>query len=553
MAGESCHSRSLSWLARSCIPADPARHTAVPVPVPISAASTTNLISSTHPASEEEEESPISALPDDLLLECLARVPRASLLPLPAVCRRFASLLASDAFLHLRRARGLLRPTLLAVSVPSSSHGSTFARALIHLDAPRPDLAEVAALPLPQTLLHLHCHGAASSSAFAHARAVAVGRSVFLIGRGATLRVDALTGATRSCAPTLFPRKKFAAAATRDRIYVAGGSSRTAAVEEYDPAVDAWRVVAQAPRRRYGCAGAVAGGVFYVAGGVAVSASGIEARAACAAGTVDALHLASGAWARGAPRAVPGGGCVVGACGAGDHLYVVASHAAGLSFWRLGVSGRGGGAWVPLEAPPVPRGCVVGLGVAVRVAMAGVGAGDRIVAVVNASAVRRGHGGAGVPLQGLVLVYDVAGGKWTRAPDLPPGFRRAACVAVDDMAFYYSGCHLLRRGGLHGPGLRHRGGGGPARSSSSPPSRSPPTSASSPRPAPRSEPVAVVVVGLDGAAIDALYPKYPHVVVGSGGGDDDPCCAICLGELAAGAGPGAATGSTRDAPSGGCV
>ncbi|GJN28377.1 hypothetical protein PR202_gb16490 [Eleusine coracana subsp. coracana] len=431
MAGESCHSRSLSWLARSCIPADPARHTAVPISMP----STTNLISSTNPASEEEEESPISALPDDLLLECLARVPRASLHPLPAVCLRFASLLASDAFLHLRRARGHLRPTLLALSVPSSSsHGSTFARALIHLDASRPDPAEVAALPLPAPLLNLHCHGGdASSNAFAHARVVAVGREVFVIGRGATLRVDALTGSARSCAPTLFPRKKFAAAATADRIYVAGGSSRTAAVEEYDPAADAWRVVAQAPRRRYGCAGAVAGGVFYVAGGVAVSSSspggGIEA---CAAGTVDALHLASGAW--GAPRAVPGGGCVVGACGAGGHLYVVASHAAGLSFWRLGVSGRGG-AWVPLEAPPVPSGCVVGLGVAVRVAMAGVGAaGDRIVAVVNASPVRRGHGvgGAAVPLQGLVLVYDVAGGgKWTCAPDLPHGFRRAACVAVE--------------------------------------------------------------------------------------------------------------------------
>ena len=114
MAAESCHPRGFSWLARSCIPADPARHIAVPVP--ISATATTN------PASDTEE-SPISTLPDELLLECLARVPRSSLHPLPAVCRRFAALLASHGFLHLRRAHGRLRPCLLAVSV-SSAHGA---------------------------------------------------------------------------------------------------------------------------------------------------------------------------------------------------------------------------------------------------------------------------------------------------------------------------------------------------------------------------------------------------------------------------------------------
>nr|CAB3489018.1 unnamed protein product [Digitaria exilis] len=48
----------------------------------------------------------------------------------------------------------------------------------------------------------------------------------------------------------------------------------------------------------------------------------------------------------------------------------------------------------------------------------------------------------------------------------------------------------------------------------------PPTSASS---------SAAVVLGLDGAAIDALYPKYPHA-----GSTDDGPCAICLGELARG-------------------
>jgi hypothetical protein len=71
------------------------------------------------------------------------------------------------------------------------------------------------------------------------------------------------------------------------------------------------------------------------------------------------------------------------------------------------------------------------MGMAVRVALTGVG-GDRVVAVVNASAVRGHVAAAGaVALEGLVLVYDIAAGKWTRAPDLPLGFRRAACVAVE--------------------------------------------------------------------------------------------------------------------------
>ncbi|XP_040384943.1 F-box/kelch-repeat protein At5g26960-like [Oryza brachyantha] len=422
-AAESCHSRSLSWLVKSCIPADPARHIAVPVPVPIPAHPA--LCPTTLQPPPPSSASPISALPDDLLLECLARVPRASIPPLPSVCRRFATLLASDAFLHLRRAHAQLHPSLLALSVSDSGF---IAQALLQFDAFAPVL-EVAALPLPPTLLH--CGG----SVFAHARAVVLGREVFLIGRGATLRVDALTGAARACAPTLFPRKKFAAAAVGDRIYVAGGSARTAAVEEYDPEADAWRVVTEAPRWRYGCAGAAAGGVFYVAGGVAVSGEGARAlEAHVCAGSVDALHVASGTWAR--PRALPGGGCVVGACGVSEHLYVIASHAVELSFWRwCGATGRGGdgrgwGGWVALEAPPMPRGSV-GLGMAVRVAMAGLGS-NRVAAVVSAAAVR-GHvnAGGGGALEGMVLVYDIAGGKWSRAPDLPPAFRRAACAGVE--------------------------------------------------------------------------------------------------------------------------
>ncbi|EAZ27324.1 hypothetical protein OsJ_11266 [Oryza sativa Japonica Group] len=313
-AAESCHSRSLSWLVKSCIPADPARHIAVPVLCP----------TPQPPPPSSPPAPPISALPDDLLLECLARVPRASLPPLPAVSRRFATLLASDAFLHLRRAHAHLRPSLLALSV--SDNGCT-AQALLRFDASVPVL-EVAALPLPPTLLH--CCG----SVFAHARAVVLGRDVFLIGRGATLRVDAAHRARLARA-----RRRSSRGRSSPLLPWETGSTSPAGPRAPRRSRSTTRKSTRglwSARRRGGGTGAparVREACSTSPGGVAVSGEGARAlEAHVCAGSVDALHVASGTWAR--PRALPGGGCVVGACGVGDHLYVVASHAVELSFWR---------------------------------------------------------------------------------------------------------------------------------------------------------------------------------------------------------------------------
>lgn len=57
------------------------------------------------------------------------------------------------------------------------------------------------------------------------------------------------------------------------------------------------------------------------------------------AGSVDAFTWPR-APVRARPRVGPGGGYIVGVCGAGDeHLYVVASHTVDLSFRRLQVAG----------------------------------------------------------------------------------------------------------------------------------------------------------------------------------------------------------------------
>ncbi|XP_072954655.1 F-box/kelch-repeat protein At5g26960 [Typha angustifolia] len=410
---ESCNSRSFSWLVKSCIP-DPRREIANP-----SSESHRGHRSSVAVVASLAA-APIFSLPDDLLLECLGRVSSSSLPSLPLVCRRFALLLDSPDFFHLRRLHDRLRRSIHAVSV---SDLAVLTSATLPLASTAADSWEVTAFPLP-----FSPQISDGSGSFSHARAVPVGRSVYLIGRGATILYDTWTGHISSRSPTLFPRKKFAAAAIAGKIYVAGGSSRTSAVEEYDPSADEWKVIAEAPRRRYGCVGAAAGGVFYVAGGLRVGSGRVLDAHVCA-GSVDAYHVAGRGWLR--PRAVPGGGCVVGTCGVGEHVYILASHAVEISFWRWEVGGRGrrGGEWTRLDSPPVPS--RVGLGGAVLFSCAAVGA-DRMAAVVHVSAVRGGTvDEAAASADGAVLVYDIPGGEWTRGPDLPPGFRRAACAGVE--------------------------------------------------------------------------------------------------------------------------
>ncbi|XP_010906402.1 F-box/kelch-repeat protein At5g26960 [Elaeis guineensis] len=407
---ETCNSRSFSWLVKSCLP-DPRRE--------IARAPPENPHCRRPAAVSPAAASPISSLPDDLLLECLSRVPLSSLPSLPLVCRRFSLLLDSAAFLDLRRAHGRLRRTLHALSF---SDLGLLVSAAIPADDPAAVAWDCASpIPLPPQIL---------DGSFSHARLAAVGRSIYIIGRGATLRYDTWTGAVAPRAPTLFARKKFAAAAIGGKIYVAGGTARTSAVEEYDPAADAWRVVADAPLRRYGCVAAAAGGVFYVIGGLRVggreAAGSLDAHVC--AGSMDAYRVGTGAWVRGragaaaaAVAVVPGGGCVVGACGVGTYVYVLASHAVEVSFWRWEVGrGRRVGEWTRLEPPPVPgRGR---LGGAVRFSCAAVGE-DKVVALAHVPST------AGA--EGAVLVYDIAGGEWTRGPDLPRGLRRAAFAFVE--------------------------------------------------------------------------------------------------------------------------
>eukprot|EP00268_Persea_americana_P012489 TRINITY_DN15274_c0_g2_i1.p1 TRINITY_DN15274_c0_g2~~TRINITY_DN15274_c0_g2_i1.p1 ORF type:complete len:424 (+),score=-9.62 TRINITY_DN15274_c0_g2_i1:457-1728(+) len=420
---ETCNSRTLTWLVKSCRPN------------PNAETRRKNAFASRlcdHPPSANRPEnhldpSPFSSLPDDLLLECLSRVSHSSLPSVALVCRRWSRTVDSPAFHDLRRTLGRLRHTLYAVAV--SDYGIFSATHRVGSGVPWKISPFPGIEALPPEIF---------DGSFSHARMLALGRQVYVIGRAATVRCDAWTGSVARRSPMLFPRKKFAAAAVGGRIYVSGGTARTAAVEEYDPAADAWRVVAESPRRRYGCVGAAADGVFYAIGGLKIGGSGEAAtrggrlEAHVYASSMDLYDVAAGAWMR--SRHVPGGGCVVAACEAGAGIYVVASHAVELSFWRCeGRRGSAGfGEWCRLRSPPVPA--QVRLDGAVRFCCVGIG--EKRVGLVQVfgcidDLLRRSGRMARGLREGLVLVYDSEVGEWSRGPDLPEIFQRSACVCVE--------------------------------------------------------------------------------------------------------------------------
>ncbi|XP_078148880.1 F-box/kelch-repeat protein At5g26960-like [Carex rostrata] len=429
-SSSSCHSRSLSWLTKPCIPSerDPHRHFSTPSPLPL------RFISTPIPTPATA----ISALPDDLLLECLSRLPASSLPSLPLVSRRFNRLLNSDSLPFLRRSLGLLNHSLIAVSLSSDLTLLSFSILPFHHSSSNQSgiFANFESSTLPLSI---------ASGNFSHARAVSISRFVYLIGRGAMIRFDVWTGSVTICREPVFPRKKFAVAAVDGRIYVAGGSSRTSSVEEYDPETNSWRVITEATCRRYGCVGAsTANGIFYIAGGLGLNSTQNTLDARTCAGSIDAYHISSGTWLRthsGPIATVPAGGCILGACGIGDMLYIMASHALEISFWRWNATITRGNSnsnnqvrWDRLKPPPVPvAGGQVGTGLRFSCTCTAVGS-NKVAALVHVSAVAvrgRVRAAADNDMVAALFVYDVLSGEWTRGPHVPSGSRRTSCVAVE--------------------------------------------------------------------------------------------------------------------------
>jgi hypothetical protein len=163
---------------------------------------------------------------------------------------------------------------------------------LLHLHASAfTSSLEVAALPLST-----HCGG----GAFAHACTVAVGRHVYLVNRGATSGGPADGRGAGVRADAILTKQ--VPGDRRGRADLRGG--QLGAHHRGQGVRPGGRSVARRHgglRRRYGCAGMGAAGVFYVTGGVAMSGGGAVGTAAhVCAGSVHVLHVGSGArvWAR---------------------------------------------------------------------------------------------------------------------------------------------------------------------------------------------------------------------------------------------------------------
>ncbi|KAM7522962.1 hypothetical protein LguiA_012864 [Lonicera macranthoides] len=422
MSSDNCSSRHFKWITKSCFPNNQNQQNSnLHHPCP---ASTFHRRTATT----------ISSLPDDILLECLSRVPPSSLPSLSLVCRRWSLLLDSPSFHHLRRRLGLLHPSVFALSLNISG----LCASILQLDHDGGSWRTTSFPFFPDDVVSQGCF----HNLFSHARVAAIGRQVYIIGRNAMLRCDTWTGAVTPKPAMLFPRKNFAASVVAGKIYVAGGSARTPAVEEYDPESNAWCVVANAPRKRYGCIGACVDGVFYIVGGLKIGiteneqprasrASGAEAHVY--ASSMDLYDVEEGVWLR--SRAMPGGGCVVAACAAGGHLFMLASHAVELSFWMFNGRRQGGGGgfgeWCRLKSPPLPAQVRLDS----RVRFSCVGIGEKVVLIQVGGCIddllrRSGRGIRGLK-EGLVLVYDSAAGEWSRGVDLPELSRRAACICVE--------------------------------------------------------------------------------------------------------------------------
>ncbi|KAL3850212.1 hypothetical protein ACJIZ3_012094 [Penstemon smallii] len=373
-----------------------------------------------HPSPLISTTTTISSLPDDILLECLSRVPHSTLPSLSSVCRRWAHLLNSPSFLLLRHQNHLLFHTLFSISISNS----TLLTATIRLHH------HSCKWKLSSFVLK---NGSATFSLFTHFRVVSIGRKIYIIGRDAMLRCDTWTGTLVPKQGMSLKRKKFAAATVAGKIYVAGGCSRSAAVEEYDPDENSWRVVSHAPRLRYGCVGASVDGVFYVIGGLKIggACAGNAEPAHAYASSMDLYDVAARVWLR--SRTVPGGGCVVAACAASNDVYILLSHAVELSFWKFRACRKSNnfGEWCRIRSPPLPA--QVRLDSTVRFSCVGVE--DKVVLVQVVGCIddllrRSGRTERGVK-EGLVLVYDCGGEEWSRGADMPEVMRRAALVCVE--------------------------------------------------------------------------------------------------------------------------
>ncbi|KAK6164003.1 hypothetical protein DH2020_000867 [Rehmannia glutinosa] len=313
-------------------------------------------------------------LPDDLLLECLSRVPHSTLPSLPAVCRRWAHLLNSPSFQLLRLRHHHVFHTLFSISISDSA---LFTATL------REQSWKVSSF-VPSEESSGGLGSGSAFSLFSHFRLVSIGRKIYIIGRTAMLRCDTWTG-------TLVPKAGMGILRKSSPPRRLGGVRYSSPVVV--PDLRRWRSMTRMRMcgayyltrlgggtdalelQWMGCFMSLIGPSGNEGSACPSRAAGAEA-AHVYASSMDLYDVEARGWLR--SRAVPGGGCVVAACAADGNVYILSSHAVELSFWKFSASRRSAnfGEWCRIKSPLPAQ---VRLDSTVRFSCVGVG--DKVVLV----------------------------------------------------------------------------------------------------------------------------------------------------------------------------
>jgi len=176
----------------------------------------------------------------------------------------------------------------------------------------------------------------------------------------------------------------------------------------------AWKALASAPSERTEVAATALDGRIYVAGGYRADGGTLA--------TVEIFDTATGRWTGGPDLPVPVNHAM--AVTAGDSVYVLGGYdSSGKAF--AGAFRLDGGAWRSVSPLPEPR-----------------AAGT--AAVVGGKVYVAGGIGSGGALAGTMLVYDVAGDRWSTAPGPPTPREHLGGAGFDG--------HLYTVGGRTGAG-----------------------------------------------------------------------------------------------------
>ncbi|CAL9166406.1 unnamed protein product [Musa hybrid cultivar] len=364
---------------------------------------------------EEFYKALLPGLPDDIALDCLARVPFRFHPGLRLVCCRWRDLVTAPSFHRHRERIGTAEDLIFLVQavVPvekcgdseEEKEGGALCQPPVYgLSAYNATLGSWhrVAMPAPVPLF---------------AQVAAVGREVVLLGGWdpasmeptTEVRVlDPATGGWRRGAAMVAARSFFACAALAGRVYVAGGhdgqKNALRSGESYDPAADAWAALPEMGEERDECQGVAAGGQFW-----AVSGYGTEGQGRFV-GAAEWYDAAAGAWRREGGLWEAGAAACVGV--AGGRMWSVGCGGGVGGVREYEGSGRG---WK--EVAPLPVGMRPGPSPCAAAAVALGGAGEKVFVM---AVEKDGDGGDDRGAHGA-WVLEVGSRRWTRV-ETPIGF-----------------------------------------------------------------------------------------------------------------------------------